>query len=245
MKIYKFTPSQTDWLAELLDEESFNYQKTWLRVGQLDVNRTITKSRQIGATSTFAREGLLDALVTGRNQIYYAPTRKHALCSLQYIRHIAVRLGVAIEDAESNLQLDNGASITFLGEESIFVNYAGNVYFDEFGWFKKPLQAAKIANSIAMHKNHRQTWYTSPSDYAEAFRMWRGDFSRGTAKHPRIHTDGSSFCSDGVWRQSVTLEQAAQQGNTLIDIEQIKHYFTPEEYRRLFGCDWSRAITAM
>lgn len=27
MKIYKFTPSQTDWLAELLDEESFNYQK--------------------------------------------------------------------------------------------------------------------------------------------------------------------------------------------------------------------------
>lgn len=75
--------------------------------------------------------------------------------------------------------------------------------------------------------------------------MWRGDFSRGTAKHPRIHTDGSSFCSDGVWRQSVTLEQAAQQGNTLIDIEQIKHYFTPEEYRRLFGCDWSRAITAM
>lgn len=245
MKIYKFTPSQADWIAELLDEESFNYQKTWLRVGQLDVNRTITKSRQIGATSTFAREGLLDALTTGRNQIYYAPTRKHALCSLLYICGYAARVGVSISSDEENLQLDNGASISFIGEDSRVSNYAGNIYIDEFGWFKNPRRAAINASLIAMHKGHRQTAYTSPSDSFEAFRMWRGDFSFGTPKHPRVHTDGSSFCSDGVWRQSVTLVQSIQQGNTLIDIEQIKNYFSPDEYRRLFSCDWSQAIIAI
>lgn len=113
MKTYTFTAGQIEGLAELLESESFDYQKTWLRVGQLNVDRTITKARQIGATQTFAYEGLLDALT-----------------------------------------------------------------------------------------------------------------------------------SDGVWRQSVTLAQAIEQGHNLTDIEQLRREFSPADFKLLFECDWSQAVNA-
>lgn len=244
MKTYTFTAGQIEGLAELLESESFDYQKTWLRVGLLNVDRTITKARQIGATQTFAYEGLLDALTSGRNQIYYAPTHENALCSRQYIRHIAARLGVAITGEKTNLQLSNGATITFLGEESFFVNYSGNVYLDEFGWFKKPHQAAKIANSMAMHAKHRKTSYTSPSFSHDAYRFMRGDFGRARTAKLALYLGDSAYCSDGVWRQSVTLAQAIEQGHNLTDIEQLRREFSPADFKLLFECDWSQAVNA-
>ncbi|TBM02520.1 hypothetical protein EYY93_07015 [Hafnia paralvei] len=244
MKTYTFTAGQIEGLAELLESESFDYQKTWLRVGQLNVDRTITKARQIGATQTFAYEGLLDALTTGRNQIYYAPTHGNALCSRQYIRHIAARLGVAITGEKTNLQLSNGATITFLGEESFFVNYSGNVYLDEFGWFKKPHQAAKIANSMAMHAKHRKTSYTSPSFSHDAYRLMRGDFGRARTAKPALYLGDSAYCSDGVWRQSITLTQAIEQGHNLTDVEQLMYWYSLAEFKYLFECDWSQAVNA-
>ncbi|TRC19709.1 terminase, partial [Mannheimia haemolytica] len=48
----------------------FHYQKKWHEAGLTHRIRNILKSRQIGATYYFAHEALVDALVTGRNQIF-------------------------------------------------------------------------------------------------------------------------------------------------------------------------------
>lgn len=50
-------------------EGMFNYQRLWFDAGKQHRIRNILKSRQIGATYYFAHEALVDALVTGRNQI--------------------------------------------------------------------------------------------------------------------------------------------------------------------------------
>lgn len=242
MKRTHFTPSQIDDLHAAHERLMFPYQAVWQRVGKLNVDRTITKSRQIGATAFFAREALLDALTTGRNQIFYAPTRKQAQVARSYMQAAAWQVGVNLStNAAGHVTLPD-AQISFLGEESHCAAYAGNVYVDEFSWMKNPRTAFLIAKSMSMHKQHRRTLYGSPSDNYCAFRVWRGDFQRRRFPQPALFMPGSSFGTDGVWRQSLTLEQAIAQGCHLHDIETIKQECSPEEYGMLFGCDWSQAI---
>ncbi|MCH4584140.1 terminase family protein, partial [Achromobacter xylosoxidans] len=56
-------------LLQAFEREIFGYQKVWYRNAD-QRTRMILKSRQIGATWYFAREALLDAIATGRNQIF-------------------------------------------------------------------------------------------------------------------------------------------------------------------------------
>ncbi|MDP3441120.1 MAG: terminase family protein, partial [Azonexus sp.] len=60
---------QQEKLVDAFMEGLFPYQKKWYRAGLVERVRNLLKSRQIGATWYFAREGLIDALETGRNQI--------------------------------------------------------------------------------------------------------------------------------------------------------------------------------
>ncbi|RUR89872.1 hypothetical protein PB16LOC_03706 [Pectobacterium versatile] len=48
MKMTTFTPSQIDDLHAAIERFTFPHQAVWQRVGRLNVDRTITKSRQIG-----------------------------------------------------------------------------------------------------------------------------------------------------------------------------------------------------
>ncbi|WP_225402206.1 terminase large subunit domain-containing protein, partial [Escherichia coli] len=84
MKNNVFSQSQIQAMADILHNDSFDYQATWLRVGKLNIDRIITKSRQIGATQLFSREALLDALTTGDNQVWFAHTVEHARVALMY-----------------------------------------------------------------------------------------------------------------------------------------------------------------
>ncbi|MBN3198442.1 hypothetical protein H5A20_06920 [Pectobacterium brasiliense] len=242
MKMTTFTPSQIDDLHTAIERFTFPHQAVWQRVGRLNVDRTITKARQIGATAFFAREALLDALTTGRNQIFYAPTTGGAQQARAYMQASAWQVGVNLSTNAAGHVLLKDAQISFLGEKSHCAVYSGNVYVDEFPWFKNPRAAFLIAKSMSMHKQHRRTLYGSASDNYSAFRVWRGDFSRRRHPLPALFMPGSSFGTDGVWRQSLTLEQAAAQGCNLHDIETIKQECTPAEYRQLFECDWSQAI---
>ncbi|WP_052198367.1 terminase large subunit domain-containing protein [Pectobacterium fontis] len=237
-----FTPSQIDDLHTAIERFTFPHQAVWQRVGRLNVDRTITKARQIGATAFFAREALLDALTTGRNQIFYAPTQASAQVARTYMQAVAWQVGVNLSTNCAGHVLLKDAQISFLGEKSHCAVYSGNVYVDEFPWFKNPRAALLIAKSMSMYKQHRRTLYGSVSDNYSAFQVWRGDFSRRRHPQPALFMPGSSFGADGVWRQSLTLEQAAAQGCNLHDIETIKREFTPAEYRQFFECDWSQAI---
>ncbi|MEB6513342.1 terminase family protein [Enterobacter roggenkampii] len=241
MKNNTFSQSQIQAMTDILRNESFDYQATWLRVGKLKIDRSITKSRQIGATRLFSREALLDALTTGNNQIWFAHTAEHARVALIYMDSLSARVDVRLASNGHSLQLDNGAVISFVGEENHCSALAGNVYLDEFGWFNNPLRAAKIAAGLSCHKRHSLTMFTSPSDNYDAFRVWNGS-NRKRRPSLLINTGDSVFCTDGVWRQSVTLDAACQQGGNLFSPEEIKREYSDDDYRMLFGCDWSLAV---
>lgn len=199
MKNNVFSQSQIQAMADILHNDSFDYQATWLRVGKLNIDRSITKSRQIGATLLFSREALLDALTTGDNQIWFAHTVEHARVALMYMNNLSARVGVRLASNGYSVQLDSGATINLVGEESHCAALAGNVYLDEFGWFNNPLRAAKVAAAIACHNRHSLTMFTSPSDNYDAFRVWNGTFRRHRPT-PLINTGDSVFCTDGASR---------------------------------------------
>jgi hypothetical protein len=62
--------------------------------------------------------------------------------------------------------------------------------------------------------------FTSPSDNHDAFRVWNGTF-RNHRPSPLINTGDSVFCTDGVWRQSVTLDAACQRGAIYLRLRKL------------------------
>ena len=73
-----FSESAIEKLESIFHENIFDYQRGWYQAGLAHRIRNILKSRQIGATFFFAREALLDALLTGRNQIFLSASKAQA-----------------------------------------------------------------------------------------------------------------------------------------------------------------------
>ncbi|CNF96584.1 phage terminase%2C ATPase subunit [Yersinia enterocolitica] len=246
MKSMTFTAGQVDGLREHFENSAFDYQKTWYRVGQTGVARNITKSRQIGADWLFAFEALLDALTTGRNQHFLTCSRNSALNTRAYIAEFCRVVGVNVNPCSlNNIQLGHGALIAFHGENSHAAANAGNVYLGEYAWAKNPRSILQMAKGMAMHKNHRLTLYTTPSRSHTAFKIWNGSLRRPRKAAPVIHTDNGVFCADGVFRQSVTADDAIQQGCTLWEKnwhkDWLEKHMTVDDFKLLYLCDWSQA----
>ncbi|NVH69973.1 terminase, partial [Burkholderia pseudomallei] len=72
--------------------------------------RNILKSRQIGATWYFAREALVDALDTDRNQIFLSASKAQAHVFKQYITQFA-RAAADIELTGDPIILPSGATL--------------------------------------------------------------------------------------------------------------------------------------
>ncbi|HDL8485709.1 TPA: terminase family protein [Yersinia enterocolitica] len=246
MKSMIFTASQVDGLRENFESTAFDYQKTWYRVGLTGTDRSLTKSRQIGADWLFAFEALLDALSTGRNQHFLTCSRYSALTTRATIAEFCRVVGVNVNPFSlNNILLGNGALIAFHGENSHAAAHAGNVYLGEYAWAKNPRSILQMAKGMAMHKNHRLTLYTTPSRSHTAFKIWNGSLRRPRKAVPAIHTDNGVFCADGVFRQSVTTDDAIQQGCTLWekdwDKDWLEKHMTEDDFKLLYLGDWSQA----
>lgn len=238
---------QQEKLVEAFMEELFPYQKTWYRAGLVQRVRDLLKSRQIGATWYFAREGLVDALETGRNQIFLSASKAQAHVFKGYIKQFAA------DKAEVDLQgdpivLPNGATLYFLGTNARTAqSYHGNLYMDEYFWIPKFQEFRKVASGMAMHKKWRLTYFSTPSSLAhEAYPFWSGElFNRGRARADKITLDVSHAalregraCEDGQWRQIVTVLDAVAGGCDLFDIEQLRLDYSPEEFANLLMCEF-------
>ncbi|HHH0503631.1 TPA: hypothetical protein ACPZOC_000844 [Yersinia enterocolitica] len=72
-----------------------------------------------------------------------------------------------------------------------------------------------------------------------------GPVRPGHCHAAHIHTDNGVYCADGVFRQSVTADDAIQQGCTLWEKDWRKYwlekYMTADDFRFLYLCDWSQA----
>lgn len=114
----------------------FEYQRHWWEAGIKHRIRNVLKSRQIGATYYFAREALIDALVTGRNQIFLSASKAQAHVFKQYIIEFAKEVDVELKG--DPMVLPNGATLYFLGTNARTAqSYHGNLYLDEYFWIPK------------------------------------------------------------------------------------------------------------
>lgn len=80
------------------------------------------------------------------------------------------------------------------------------------------------------------------------YKLWSGaNYNRERPKQDQISLDIShkalrygKLCNDGVWRQIVTLEDAVNDGYTLIDLDKVKKKYGPSSYSLLCMCQFSR-----
>ncbi|MBI2306084.1 MAG: terminase ATPase subunit family protein [Rhodocyclales bacterium] len=238
---------QQEQLVSAFMESLFPYQKGWYRAGLVERVRNLLKSRQIGATWYFAREGLCDALETGRNQIFLSASKAQAHVFKGYIKQFAA--DVAGVDLQGDpIVLPNGATLYFLGTNTRTAqSYHGNLYMDEYFWIPKFQEFRKVASGMAMHKLWRLTYFSTPSAKShEAYPFWSGAlFNRGRSKDQQIVLDISHEalkagrrCEDGQWRQIVTVLDAVAGGCDLFDIDQLRLDYSPDEFLNLLMCEF-------
>ncbi len=237
-------PEQQARLIERFESTMFGYQRTWYEAGNQYRIRNLLKSRQIGATYFFAFEAFIDALVTGRNQIFLSASKAQAHVFKQYIIQFAKDEGVELKG--DPMVLPNGAHLYFLGTNARTAqSYHGNIYMDEYFWIHGFLEFRKVASGMAMHKKWRQTYISTPSSLSHpAYAFWSGaNFNRGKPKADRVEIDLShanladgKLCADGQWRQIVTVEDAVRGGCDLFDLAQLRSEYSEEEYLNLLMC---------
>jgi uncharacterized protein YjcR len=242
-----YTEAQKDKLFQAFKESLFDYQKVWFRNGD-QRSRMILKSRQIGATWYFAREAFIDALTTGRNQIFMSASKAQAHVFKQYIFQFAR------EEADLDLKgdpivLPNGATLYFLGTNyRTAQSYHGNLYLDEVFWIPRFAELYKVASGMAMHKQWRKTYFSTPSSMAhEAYPLWSGAaFNKRRAKDDQKIIDishaalsGGKLCNDKIWRQIVTILDAEKGGCNLFDIDELRDFeYSPDQFENLLMCNF-------
>jgi len=158
----EFSEEQTDKLTRYFMDNCFEYQLNWHRAGLTHRIRNILKSRQIGATFYFAREALIDALTTGRNQIFLSASKAQAHVFKNYIIDFARQADVDLKG--DPIVLPNGAHLIFLGTNvRTAQSYTGNLYLDEYFWIPKFQVLRKVASGMSLHKKWRTTYFSTPS----------------------------------------------------------------------------------
>ena len=241
-----FTDEQIEKLEEIFHSSMFNYQRHWWEAGKTNRIRNLLKSRQIGATFYFAREALIDALLTGRNQIFLSASKAQAHVFKQYIIDFAKEVEVELKG--DPMVLPNGATLYFLGTNARTAqSYHGNLYLDEYFWIPKFQELRKVASGMAIHKKWRQTYFSTPSSLTHsAYPFWSGAlFNRGRNKADKVDIDLSHsnlapglLCADGQYRQIVTVEDAVRGGCNLFDLDQLRMEYSPDEYQNLLMCEF-------
>ncbi|WP_439668362.1 terminase ATPase subunit family protein [Cupriavidus necator] len=237
-----------DEQAQLIDafmDSMFDYQRVWYEAGLVERIRNILKSRQIGATWYFAREAFIDALTTGRNQIFLSASKAQAHVFKHYIIQFA-KDAAGVELKGDPLVLPNGATLYFLGTNARTAqSYHGNLYLDEYFWIQRFQELRKVASGMAIHAKWRQTYFSTPSSLAhEAYPFWSGAlFNRGRRKDQHVQVDVSHAhlqagrrCADGQWRQVVTVEDAVRGGCNLFDLEQLRREYSDADFENLLMC---------
>ncbi|EKN4068006.1 terminase ATPase subunit family protein [Yersinia enterocolitica] len=242
-----FSDAAIEALNDIFLETTFEYQKGWYRAGLQHRIRNILKSRQIGATFYFAREALIDALTTGRNQIFLSASKAQAHVFKNYIIDFARQVEVDLKG--DPMVLANGARLFFLGTNiRTAQSYTGNLYLDEYFWIPKFQELRKVASGMSLHKKWRTTYFSTPSSLAHsAYPFWSGElFNKGRKnKEQHIYVDLShshlmhgALCGDGQWRQIVTVEDALAGGCNLFDLDQLALEYSPAEYQNLLMCEF-------
>ncbi|WP_314338451.1 terminase large subunit domain-containing protein [Acinetobacter guillouiae] len=244
------TEEQVEKLLEDFDEGLFEYQKVWYRARE-QRNRALLKSRQIGATFYFAREALIKAVTTGRNQIFLSASKAQAHGFKTYIKNFVMEsIGVDLQGDPISITLPDNSTVQliFLGTNAKTAqSYHGDLYFDEFFWVHGFATLKKVASAMASQKQYKKTYFSTPSSKThEAYRFWTGEeFNKGRPKDKRVEIDISHkklatgiLCEDRVWRHIVNIYDAERQGCNLFDIDELIAENNADEFANLYMCEF-------
>lgn len=235
-------------LRDAFEGALFDYQRRWYAAGQRETIRNILKSRRIGATWYFAREGIVDAYETGKNKVFLSASKKQALT----FRHDMAQLVKEATDVElkgaEQITLPNGAVLQFLGTNSATAQgYGGDLFVDEYFWIRKFKEFQRVTSGMAAHKQYRQTYISTPSTItAEAYPFWSGEaFNERRPKSERASFDTSHAAlknglrgPDFHWRQIVTIHDAIERGCDLFDLDFLKAQYSADAFANLFECQF-------
>lgn len=248
------TPEMVAKLRADMEGSLFGHQLDWLSSTSLRT-RMILKSRQIGATWYFARERLMVALETGKNQIFISASRAQANIFRNYIvQWVQQVCGVTLKGdpivikraGDDEDDAPDPVELYFLGTNyRTAQGYHGDVIIDECFWIYGFEELFKVASAMATQKQYTITLFSTPSTLAhEAYPMWSGDrFNRRRAKADRVRIDithdalkAGALGVDGIWRQIVTIDDAIGKGFDLVDPDQLQLQYAVDEYENLFRC---------
>lgn len=248
------TPEMVAKLRADMEGSLFGHQSDWLSSTSLRT-RMILKSRQIGATWYFARERLMVALETGKNQIFISASRAQANIFRNYIvQWVQQVCGVTLKGdpivikraGDDEDDAPDPVELYFLGTNyRTAQGYHGDVIIDECFWIYGFEELFKVASAMATQKQYTITLFSTPSTLAhEAYPMWSGDrFNRRRAKADRVRIDithdalkAGALGEDGIWRQIVTIDDAIGKGFDLVDSDQLQLQYAIDEYENLFRC---------
>nr|WP_288467497.1 terminase ATPase subunit family protein [uncultured Pseudomonas sp.] len=242
----ELSEEQIETLVEAFKDGCFDYQLDWYRAGN-QRTRMLLKSRQIGATYYFAREALIDAITTGRNQIFLSASKAQAHQFKNYMQSFMNEvLGVKLTG--DPIVLWNNAELHFLGTNfRTAQGRSGNFYFDEFFWVHGFEEINKVASGMALHKHWRKTYFSTPSSMAHpAYVYWTGErHNKGkpTAQHLNIDVSHDALqqgrrCEDGIWRQIVTILDAESRGCDLFDLDELRLEYDAQAFENLLMCQF-------
>ncbi len=235
------SPEDIQKLKDAFLGSLYGHQHTWWNnIGER--TRQILKSRQIGATWYFAREALIDALETGRNQIFLSASRSQAYVFRHYIvAFVKEVLGKTLTGEP--IVLANGATLYFLGTNSKTAqSYHGNLYFDEYFWTNNFTELNNVASGMSSHKKWHLTYFSTPSSIQhQAYALWDG--SHVGDRKLKIDITHAALVNgargaDGIWRHIVTVEDAERGGCDLFDIASLKLTKSEDVYNNLYMCQF-------
>ncbi|MGO5564565.1 terminase large subunit domain-containing protein [Acinetobacter baumannii] len=244
------TEEQIEKLLEDFDDGLFEYQKVWYRARE-QRNRALLKSRQIGATFYFAREALIKAVTTGRNQIFLSASKAQAHGFKTYIKDFVLQsIGVDLQGDPITITLPTNETVQliFLSTNAKTAqSYHGDLYFDEFFWVHGFATLKKVASAMAAQKQYKKTYFSTPSSKShEAYKFWTGEaYNKGRTKDKQVEVDTShealrngALCNDQMWRHIVNIYDAERQGCNLFDIDELIAENSAEEFANLYMCEF-------
>ena len=239
------TEEQVAALERAFLDSLYGYQLTWLECAERI--RMILKSRQIGATWYFAREALMDALKTGRNQLFISASKAQAMVFREYMVQF-VKDVTGVHLSGETIILSNGAKLRFLGTNSRTAqSYNGNLYIDECFWINQFTKLKDLAFGMASHDKWRITLFSTPSTKNhEAYPLWTGEeANQGRPEDEKLIIDFSAEAlragtlgGDLFWRQVVTIHDAAAGGCDLFNVERLKIENSPDAFANKYECEF-------
>ncbi|WP_095068224.1 terminase large subunit domain-containing protein [Pseudomonas sp. Irchel 3A18] len=242
--------TEVDFL-EKFTSTMFGYQQELFAAKQNPLTariRHILKSRQIGLTYYFAAEALMDAVLTGDNQIFLSASRAQSEVFRSYIVAFASKwFDIDLTGNPIVLSKDGKpwAELRFLSTNANTAqSYHGHLYVDEIFWIPRFDKIQGVASGMASHAKWRQTYFSTPSAVThEAYPFWTGETFRNSKRgkkagawpsEAQIHA--GALCPDGQWRKIITIEDAIAGGCNLFDVDRLRLENDEDRFEQLFMC---------